>query len=167
MLIEGKGYEYDGVAVMARGDLLMAVWRAAGERERLRWAFERTDEFAQTHPSFIILNVVLPSSDPPDAKGRTETSARFKGYGDRLRRLVTVALGDSFRQSVVRTIMRAFAVISGTSKIYVVAATVDEAIRELLKTGTTETPDATQIRRDVNELLRLVGEEYQSASSRV
>jgi hypothetical protein len=156
MIVEGRGYEHDGVAVMARGDVVMAVFRAAARLERSRWLFERIDELVRKLQSFMVLLIVLPTSDPPDRATRVENTARVKAYGERMRRVVTTAVGDSFRQSVVRAIMRALAVISGTSKTQLVVATIDEGIRELMKAKAPETPDAAQIRRDVDELLRLV-----------
>ena len=58
----------DGVAVLGRGDAFLIVYQRAARLHRTRWLFRRLDEFAAKRTgSFVVLMIVLPTADPPDA----------------------------------------------------------------------------------------------------
>src|SRR5690349_5361732 len=103
---EGQPRVFDGVGASTRGDLLLVVYKAAARVERTRWAFDVADELLAAHPAGIVgLMVVLPTADPPDAPARAENHTRFARLGPRLRRMVTVPVGNELRTMIVRTIM--------------------------------------------------------------
>ena len=107
---------FDGVATLTRGDLLMIVYQKPARLHRSRWLFDRVDEFVKSSPGDkIALMIVLPTADPPDAPTRAENRLRLRRLGPALRCIVTVPVGDAFWTSVVRTIMRALAVLQGRS----------------------------------------------------
>jgi hypothetical protein len=99
----------------------------------------------------------LPTADPPDGPTRAENSLRMKKLAPSLRRFVTVAIGDDFRVSVVRTVMRAISVLQGKAKVHLVANTVEEGIRRMLEAGGPTTPGPVQLTQDVQARYRALG----------
>ena len=133
MIGEGKVVAVDGVGVLWRGDAASIVYQRAARLHRTRWLFDQFDVIRAKNPDGVIaLMVVLPSADPPDAETRAENNSRLHTMGTSLRRLVTVPIGDAFRTSVVRTIMRGITIIQGKSKVQFICNTIDAGVRELL-----------------------------------
>jgi len=86
----------DGVAATALGNTLICVWQGPSSQQRWRWLAPQLDALSSTHPAgIILLQVILPSSAPPDATLRTEIQADMKRLGPRVHQVVTVALGMS------------------------------------------------------------------------
>src|SRR4051812_34653511 len=87
----------DGVAAVARGDVVLIVYQAAGRVHRTRWLFDELDRAAAGSPGGIRgYMVILSTADPPDAATRAENAARLKKLGAALFLLVTVPVGDVF-----------------------------------------------------------------------
>jgi hypothetical protein len=101
--------------------------------------------------------VVLPTSDPPDGPTRAENALRLRRLGPSLRRVVTVPIGNAFRVSVVRTVMRAISAIQGRSGVQVVATTVEEGIPRLLELARAKTPTREEIEADLNAMYQALG----------
>jgi hypothetical protein len=123
----------DGVGIACRGNLALIVYAADARLHRTRWLFDRMDELAARSPGGIVgLMIIAPHAGPPDGPTRRENSARLKVLGAKLRLLGTVALGDDFKVSIVRTVMRAMVMLSGQSARQFVATTEDEGIDRML-----------------------------------
>jgi hypothetical protein len=124
---------YDGVGTVCRGNLALVLYDADARLHRTRWLFDRVDELSARNPDGIfVLMVIGPNAAPPDAATRTENATRFKRIGSALMSMVTVALGDDFRVSIVRTIMRAMILLSRQTDRHVIASTEREGIDRLL-----------------------------------
>jgi hypothetical protein len=154
---EGKVLVHDGVAVLARGDVLLIVYQGAARLERSRWLFDRMDELTQGRASFMALMVVLPTADPPDAPTRRENSARLKKVESRLRRLITAAVGDAFRTAIVRTVMRAIAAIHGKSGVHFVVETVGAGVTRLREAASPDTPSPEELLDDLRRMHEALG----------
>src|SRR6185436_19986380 len=114
MFRDGEVMLEDGVAVMGRGDTFCIVYQKAARLHRTRWLFVQMDKFAAWRQGDLTASmVVLPTADPPDAPTRAENTAGLKRVGTRLRRLVTAPVGDAFRTTIVRTIMRPLSALQG------------------------------------------------------
>jgi hypothetical protein len=125
---------YDGVGVVQRGNLVLMLYNADARLHRTRWIFDRADELAKRNPGGIyVLIVIAPGSGLPDAATRAENATRFNKLGPNLKMMVTVAIGDDFRVSIVRTLMRAMILLSRQSARHVVAVTEAEGIARLLE----------------------------------
>jgi hypothetical protein len=157
---DGDVLVFDGVAVRARGDLLLVVYQLAARLHRTRWLFDRIDELVAKHPSgVLVFMVVLPTADPPDGPTREENMARLRKIGKKLRRLVTTPVGDAFTTMVVRTIMRALAIANGHARDHFVTATVADGVTRLLQAAGPETPPKSVIIADIAAMQRALGEE--------
>lgn len=155
----------DGVGVLTRGDVVLILYAADARLHRTRWLFEQLRAFAAGHPQgFLALMVVTPDAAPPDAETRAENNRGMKDLGKNLKRLVTVALGDAFRASIVRTVMRTLVLLQGQSSVHVVAASESEGVAHLLTAATPETPPRSIIESDL-ATLRTAVQGSQSAAA--
>jgi hypothetical protein len=102
---------------------------------------------------------VLPSADPPDGATRRENAARLDKIGGRVRRLITVPVGDAFRVSVVRAVMRGLNVVLGYSQTRFVANSLDSGFSVLLEAATPKTPGRLQLQADIARLYEALGEQ--------
>jgi hypothetical protein len=149
----GAVITYDGVAVMGRGDLFVSVYHLAARLDRTRWLFEQADRlFVHRRDGFMGLLIVLPKADPPDAATRRENVERMRKLGPALRRIVTVPLGDAFRASIVRTVMRGLNIIQGGSRPSFVADTVGRGLDRLLEGEGADTPSRGVILADLSRI---------------
>jgi hypothetical protein len=149
---------YDGVATFTRGDLVSVVYERAARLPRTRWLFDRIDEFAEGSPGDkMTFLIILPNADPPDRMTRAENNARLRKLGPSLRRIVTVPIGDAFRMTIVRSVMRAMTLLQGQARTNVVADSVPEGIARLLEARTGATPTARLIEGDLQTMYRALG----------
>lgn len=126
---------HDGVAVSSIGRVLFVVYERPARLHRTRFIFDRADELAAKYPDSIHgLMVVLPTADVPDGPTRAENKARLSQLRPVLKQLVTVAVGDSFRIQLVRTVMRTLNVLQGFSSTHRVESSIVEGI-QILCTG--------------------------------
>ena len=150
---EGKVLLRDGVAMLRRGDTFLIVYQKAARLERTRWLFDVVDgALATTNADVLGLMVVLPSADPPDTVTHQENFTRLSKLGPRVRRLVTVPVGNAFKISVVRAVMRGLNVILGHTGTRFIANTVEEGLARLLEARGARTPPASQIITDLRAL---------------
>ena len=149
---------FDETALLATGDVVLVLWKGAARAHRTRWLFEQIEGTVAAHPQgILVLQQVLPTSNPPDGPARDENHLRIRKLGSSLRRLVTVPLGDALWMSLVRTIMRALAVVSGQAKSHFVADTEAEGIDLLLKAASPSTPSRRDLVAGLDELYRALG----------
>ena len=138
---------------------MVVVYRSAARLHRTRWLFDQAEVIAARNPNgTVVFMVVLPSADPPDKETRAENSARLKKLGDKVRRVVTVPVGDGLRVNIVRTVMRALALIQGQAQSFCIANTIDEGLRRLREVATAETPSRETIVADLRRLYEALGE---------
>jgi hypothetical protein len=155
----GKVLTYDGVGVLRRGDTFLIVYQKAARLERTRWLFDLMDaELAETDANILALLIVLPTADPPDGPTREENVTRLRKIGHRVRRLVTVPIGNSFKVSLVRTVMRSLNVVLGHSDTRFIVDTVQEGLTQLLEAKSARTPSAEQILADIGAIYVGLGE---------
>jgi hypothetical protein len=156
--METKTLTFDGVALTTIEDTLLIVYQSPARLHRSRWAYDRADEIAAAHPEGVqALMVVLPTADAPDGPTRMENRNRLRKLGPVLRRLVTVPVGDDFRISIVRTIMRTMVWMQGQSSLLPVANTLDEGIDRLLEVATPVSPSRQQIQIALRDLYDALG----------
>src|ERR1700712_1896649 len=107
----------DGIAFAHAGDTALIVYASPARLLRTRWLFDRLDEMTARVAPINSLLIVLPSADVPDADTRAENTLRMGRLRGRLRRVITVVIGDSMRVNLVRTIMRAMFLLQGQSRV--------------------------------------------------
>jgi hypothetical protein len=156
MALDGEIETKDGVAVAKRGDLFQIVYSAPARLHRTRWLFDRVDALTMGR-GFVALMVVLSTADPPDAATRAENVARLRQIGPRLRRLVTVPLGDTFHVAIVRTIMRALAVVQGHGRTHLVCSSIEDGVARVVQVAGPSTPLAPRILEDQRVMFGALG----------
>ncbi len=156
---EGKVVLEDGVGMLRRGDTCLIVYQKAARLERTRWLFDVVDAVLETTELDILsLMIVLPTAGPPDAPTHRENYSRLGKIGQRVRRLVTVPVGDAFKTSIVRAVMRGLNVILGHSDRRFITNTVDEGVTCLLALKSPHTPKPEQIIADIRAIYLALGE---------
>jgi hypothetical protein len=156
---QGKVLVYDGVGMLMRGDTCMIVYQKAARIERTRWVFDVVENYLlDNETDLLAFLIVLPSADPPDGRTRQENTDRLKKIGPRVRRLVTMPIGNAFKTNLVRAVMRGLNLVLGHSETRSIADTVDEGLDELLEFASERTPPMQQIRNDIALIYQALGE---------
>jgi hypothetical protein len=156
---EGKVLIEDGVALLWRGDCFLIVYQRAARVERTRWLFDIVDVVvSKTRSDLLALMIVLPSSDPPDIATHQENFTRLRQLGTRVKRLVTVPVGDELKTSIVRAVMRGLNVILGHGGTRFISDNVDAGVARLVEAKGPATPPPTQIISDLRALHLALGE---------
>jgi hypothetical protein len=149
----------DGVAYAMRGDVVVVVWQAPARATRGRWLFEATAKNVESLSSFAYLQIVLPTSSPPDKDMREEANRWLQRFAPKLRMMVTVPIGDALWVNVVRTIMRAMFVLQGRSSTHFVTDTVVAGVDKVRSSSTAETPSRDALLDAFEALLRGLDED--------
>lgn len=142
----------DGVAFAHAGDTALIVYASPARLPRTRWLFDRLDELTARVAPINALMIILPSADVPDADTRAENTRRMGKLRGRLRRVVTVVIGDSMRVNLVRTIMRAMFLLQGQARVQSIVCTIDEGVALLREKPTPSMPDALQLMAALREI---------------
>jgi len=138
---------FDGVAASWAGDTFITLWNAAGRLHRSRWLYDLAEKgLAERSGSISGMLVLLPTADPPDRATRVENAVRLRRLKPSMRRLVTVALGDSFRVSIARSVLRGMALVGAISRSMEIETTLERGARALLTTASPESPSLDDIR---------------------
>jgi hypothetical protein len=144
----------DGVAFAEIGDVLLMAWSAPARIDRARFVTGcLKTSLRATTGSLILVQLILPSSSPPDAPTRAEAAHQIAIVGHRLRRLVTVPLGDGMWTILVRMIMRGIALFQKFSGASVVVDDVDEALHQINLVRRPTTPTGAELRALFTQLL--------------
>jgi hypothetical protein len=139
--LHGSARSFDGVAMACRGDAVLVLWRAAATRSRVVWMGAQLEEAAKTAPNgTVMIQFILPSSNPPDAEARAASGEILRRLDRRLRHVVTVPLGDAMWMNIVRAVMRALMLVTGGSGQISVAAGAQGAFSRLRKFASHATP---------------------------
>jgi hypothetical protein len=162
MVDEAEVATFDGVAFSLRGDTCLVVYAVPARIARTRWLFDRVDEAVASLETFYALMLILPSADPPDAATRAENARRLRSLHGKLRGLVTVIIGDTFRVNVIRTVMRGMFVVQRQSEALSVARTLADGLRCVLQAPTKQTRSAAQLGTTIKQMCRALGHESDS-----
>ena len=154
---------FDGVAFSCVGDTCLVVYASPARIDRTRWLFDRVDEaVADLDTTLCALMLILPTSDPPDAVTRAENDRRLRLLRGKLRRLVTVTIGDSFRLNLVRTMMRGLFLMQRQSQLLSVATSLEEGLRCVHREATKQTHSGTLLGARVKQMCRMLGHDPES-----
>jgi hypothetical protein len=145
----------DGSATVVCGDVLVGLWLAPITMSGWKWHFMQLQEIAGGHAEgALYLNVILPSSSPPDAAVRLVMQADLRGLGPGLRKLIAVPLGDGMWINIVRAIVRGVLLVSGQSKRATVVGTVSDALEHVKGLAGPQTPSSAVLKEAVDALFR-------------
>lgn len=147
---------YPGCAVSMCGGVGILLWTGEPSLAANQWAVRTILSLQGKSPSAVtLLQIVAASAGTPDAETRAYIQDVYRRELSGVRRLVSAPLGDSFRQSVVRTIMRGMAVFAGKSAHMTVVSTLPQAYAAILD-GRTE-PSRPELEARVSEMFVALG----------
>lgn len=127
-------HEDRGCAIAFVGGVGVLLWTGDPTLRANRWAVSTLlANLDRGSGELTLLQIVAEQAGVPDAESRAFIQEVYRKELSDVRRLVSAPLGDGFRQSVVRTIMRGMAVVSGRTAQVVIVATLEDAYRETLK----------------------------------
>jgi hypothetical protein len=148
----GEPTLFDGVGVLARGDVLLVAYAADASLQRTRWLHGMAEEFANKCVTNCLLFLVIPSgSKPPDPATRAEDSAGYGRLLPKVRRFVVVPEGTGFRASLVRLVINAYVTLTGKHSL-VIATTVEQGLARMLDVRSALTPSGEQLASDLEAL---------------
>jgi hypothetical protein len=129
-----------GCAIAFVGGVGVLLWTGEPTLRANRWAVSTLlANLDRGSGEPTLLQIVAERAGVPDAESRAFIQEVYRKELSGVRRLVSAPLGDGFRQSVVRTIMRGMAVVSGRMAQVVIVATLEDAYRETLDRRATPT----------------------------
>ena len=138
-------HTHPGCAVSSCGGVSLLLWTGEPTLAANQWAVRTLlDGRNATDPEVSLLQIVAQSAGTPDAQSRAYIQEVYKRELSGVRRLVNAPLGDSFRQAIVRTIMRSMAVFAGKTAHITVVSTLDAAYTAVLEKRTTPTRAALE-----------------------
>lgn len=124
----------------------MVLWREDARVERMRWLQRELRQLLDGSVSdAVYLQIVESTSAPPDAETRKVAKAIVQDVADRVPLVVTVPLGDTIWQSVVRTMLRLLLMVSGMGGRHVVVTTFEQACGVIEARATGSTPDTAAL----------------------
>jgi hypothetical protein len=148
---------FDGVAFTTRGDVVLALWKEPARIHRSKWLFDHVDRVIAEQPDGVLAAyLILSSSSPPDGPTRAENQRRIQNIGTSFRRLLLVPIGDALWMSIVRTVMRGVAIITGNKNL-AIANGVADALDKLLLAKSDRTPPRRELEAAIRELFDALG----------
>lgn len=149
---------HEGVSYCAGGNLALVVWSGPSTLSANRWLIQRARaDMPAIRTGGLFLQLIAEATSPPNAETRRYIQQEFADLLPRARRFVTVPLGDSFNQSVVRTIMRGMLLLSGVSGTAKIASNLDEGLSLIFEVATAETPPRPDTLRKLSSMLDEAG----------
>jgi hypothetical protein len=147
----------DGIAMAAAGDVLFTVWKGPSVDALIDRFEPHVWAMADKYPSFVIVQIIMSSSSPPNASVRARARRAMTTLGPRLRCVLSLPVGDGLWTTLVRTIMRGMAVLSGQSDIVRTASSLPDMFERIGALASAHTPDRAELSRVVQELAKLSG----------
>ena len=156
----GEPILFDGVGVLARGDVLLVAYAADASLQRTRWLHGIAEEFASKCGTSFLLFLVVPSgTKPPDPATRAEDSAGYARLLPKVRRFVVVPEGTGFRASLVRLVINAYVTLTGKHSL-VIATNVEQGLGRLSDHRSALTPSVEQLASDLEALRAELASSY-------
>lgn len=146
-------HQRPGVGFLIRGDLFIIVWTGEPTMASNKWIIDNVAGMSSSNPQGLIgLQIIMPNAGIPDAETRRYIEDSFRTRLGKIRNVVTAPIGDSLRQSLIRTMLRGMSVIANRSQSIAIVATLDEAIAQLLLVRSSQTPSRAEILTDLQRL---------------
>lgn len=140
------------------GDVAIVLWTGDPTVVANRWLVDGLlSTFLASQPSCVVLVFIAPTSGVPDTQSRQMIQETFRTKLTSVRRLVNIPFGDSVKQTLFRTILRAMATLGDTKRVVSIAANIEEAIAAARAVALPETPSPIALRSAIHELFDVMG----------
>lgn len=160
---DGLPLVHDAVGMLVRGDAIIVLHEASASLSRSQWLFSTFERLPGS--SYAVLLVIGVTAKPPDQASRDHDTQAYKRVAHKLRRVVTVSEGGSFRASLVRLVMNTYALLSGKRHIFAFARDHVQALAWLQESRTSLTPESEQLQADLVRLRHAVLQVPRTSSS--
>lgn len=149
---------YPGVAFSTIGDVVIILWTGDPTLAANRWLIEQLSgvRTKRARPA-LGLQIIAEQAGTPDADARRYVQEAFKHELVGLRRFVNTPLGSSFKQSLVRTILRGMALVGDRNKVIVIASSLDQALDLIGEKASPETPTRQALEAQIAHLFSMQG----------
>lgn len=141
----------DGVAVAVLGDTFFLYWKAPATEDRVRWTIEQRKQLLRSD-SFVVADVVMSSSTPPNARARELIVSDFSSLVPQMRRVIFAPIGNALWQSLVKTIVKAAMLVVKLTDRLSVCAGEDELIGQLRAEASPATASDAELREALRSL---------------
>lgn len=126
-------HTHPGCAVSSCEGIGLLVWTGEPTLAANQWAVRTLlAHRANAQREVTLLQIIAEGAGTPDAEARAFIQDVYKRELSDVRRIVSAPLGDSFRQSIVRTIMRGMALFAGKTQHITVVSTLEQAYTAVL-----------------------------------
>jgi hypothetical protein len=147
----------DGLAVAARGDVLLVVWREQATLASGRYLSDRIRQLAALNRTIIIMQLILPTAAPPHGETAEQGQRVLEELAPRMRTFISVPLGDPARFGVARTAMRSLFRPTGQPTLQQVARDLPAALDLVDRYRSPSTPPAATMRRTFDRMFAGLG----------
>jgi hypothetical protein len=149
---------YPGVCFAREGDVGLVLWHGEPTLAANRWLVGLISSARRAGKGIRVgIQLIDGGSGMPDAEARRYVQQAFSEELPHVRRFVNAPLGDSMKQSLVRTVLRGMAMIGDKAKVVVIASTIDEALDLVAPVASSDTPSRTVLSRTIDQLFAEAG----------
>lgn len=141
------------VRYTATGDVAIVLWSGEPTIAANRWLVDGLlSSFLAQQPSCIVLVFIDADVSVPSAETRKDIQDVFRNELAPVRRLVNIPLGDSVKQTLFRSVLRAMAMLGDSRRVVSIAANVEEAIAAARAVAGPQTPTPLVLRGAIEAL---------------
>jgi hypothetical protein len=149
---------HPSLAFSVAGDVGLILWSGTPTIEANRWLMGRfTAGLSAIDGTAVGLQIIGEDTPVPDSATRRYVQQSYQQDLARVRRLVNTPLGDSLRQSIIRTVLRTMAVVGDRRKVLTIAATIDEALDLVAAVSSPHTPSRAVLSDRIDQLFNAKG----------
>ena len=137
----------------ALGDVAIVLWTGEPTIAANRWLVDGLlSSVVAKQPSCIVLVFIGEHVSVPSAETRKDVQKVFRNELAPVRRLVNVPLGDSVKQTLFRSVLRAMAMLGDSRRVVSVAGNIEEAIAAARSVAGPQTPHPLALRGAIEAL---------------
>ena len=160
---DGVPLVHEAVGMLVRGDAVTVLHEASASLRRSRWLFSTFERLPLQ--TYVVMLVIGDTAKPPDQAHREHDSQAYQRVAHKLRRIIAVSEGGSFRISMVRLVMNAYALITGKRQLFAFAQDLPQAFEWVQGARSPHTPDVAQMQADLARLRQAVSQHPRTSNA--
>ncbi len=144
---------HSNVCFTRAGDVGLVLWHGEATLAANRWLSHLVTSARRSGDGIRIgVQLLADRTGLPDAETRRYVQQVYAEELPHIRRFINAPLGDSLKQSLMRTVMRGMTMIGDKSRITFVASTIDEALDLVAPVASADTPPRSVLSRGIDQL---------------